>query len=166
MRARFPRLLLFLNLLAAKVLNRNFIQLDAPDTLPDFLFDLFGRRIVLEGKLSDFVFDKRRVIVHEAAAAKNHGALNIGCPVVVFVPIVAIDGKADFVAAFECIDLMPRLGSMKVNFVVLGVKVVVNGNGVRIAVVSVDGKNAALAIDEQLSRILIGGSTLGSAKWS
>ena len=61
---------------------------------------------------------------------------------------------------------MPRLGSMKVNFVVLGVKVVVNGNGVRIAGVSVDGKNAALAIDEQLSCLLIGDSTLLPAKRS
>ncbi len=49
---------------------------------------------------------------------------------------------------------------MKVNFVVLGVKVVVNGNGVRIAVVSVDGKTAAFAINEQLSCLLIGDSAL------
>lgn len=163
-RTRFPRSLLLLDLLAAKVLDRNLIQLDALDALGYLLFDLFGRRIVLEGKLSDFVFDKRRVIVYEAATAKNHGALNIGRPVVVFVPIVAIDGKADFVAAFECIDLMSGFSAVEVNLVMFGVKVVVDGNGVRIAIVSVDGENAAFAIDEQFTRLLIGDGAFLTAK--
>ena len=164
LRARFPRLLFFLNLLAAKVLNRNFIQLDAPYALFDLLFGLLGGRVVFEGELADCIFDKCRVIVHEATAAKNHGALNIGCPVVILIPIVAIDGKADSVVSFECVDLVSCLGTMKINFVVLGVKEVIDGNGIGIAIVAVDGKNAALAIGEQLSRLFIGDGALCSAK--
>ncbi len=142
------------------MLNRNFIQLDAPYALFDLLFGLLGGRVVFEGELADCIFDKCRVIVHEATAAKNHGALNIGCPVVILIPIVAIDGKADFVVSFECVDLVSCLGTMKINFVVLGVKEVIDGNGIGIAIVAVDGKNAALAIGEQLSRLFIGDGAL------
>lgn len=126
----------------------------------DLLFGLLGGRVVFEGELADCIFDKCRVIVHEATAAKNHGALNIGCPVVILIPIVAIDGKADFVVSFECVDLVSCLGTMKINFVVLGVKEVIDGNGIGIAIVAVDGKNAALAIGEQLSRLFIGDGAL------
>ena len=43
--------LLFLNLLAAKVLNRNLIELDALDVFGDFLLDFFGGRVILKREL-------------------------------------------------------------------------------------------------------------------
>ena len=39
---------------------------------------------------------------------------------------------------------MASLGAMEINLVVLGVKEVVDGNGVRVAIVAVDGKDRAL----------------------
>ena len=48
-----------MNLLAAKMLNRNLVELDALNVLGDFLFDFLGGRVVLKGELADFVFDKR-----------------------------------------------------------------------------------------------------------
>lgn len=50
-----------MNLLAAEMLNRNLVELDALNVLGDFLFDLLGRRVVLKGELADFVLDKRGV---------------------------------------------------------------------------------------------------------
>ena len=61
---------------------------------------------------------------------------------------------------------MAGLGTMEVNFVVFGIKEIVNGNGIGVAIVAVDGKNAALAIGEQLSRLLIGDGALLPAKRS
>ena len=40
-----------MNLLAAKMLNRNLVELDALNVLGDFLFDFLGRRVVLKGCL-------------------------------------------------------------------------------------------------------------------
>lgn len=51
---------------------------------------------------------------------------------------------------------MAGLGAMEINLVVLGVKEVVDGNGVRVAIVAVDGKDAALAGSEQFVRFLVG----------
>lgn len=145
-----------MNLLAAKMLNRNLVELDALDVFGDFLFDFFGRRVVLKGELADFVLDKRGGVIRQATAAKDHGAHNVGSPVAVLVPLVAVNGKADLVIALECVDLVAGLGAMEINLVVLGVKEVVDGNGVRVAIVAVDGKDAALAGGEQLARFLIG----------
>ena len=52
-----------MNLLAAEMLNRNLVELDALNVLGDFLFDLLGRRVVLKGELADFVLDKRGGVI-------------------------------------------------------------------------------------------------------
>ena len=44
---------------------------------------------------------------------------------------------------------------MEINLVVLGVKEVVDGNGIGVAIIAVDGKDAALAGGEQLARFLV-----------
>ena len=67
----------------------------------DFLFDFLGGRVVLKGELADFVFDKRGSVICQATAAKDHGAHNVGSPVTVLVPLVAVNGKADLVIALE-----------------------------------------------------------------
>ena len=41
-----------MNLLAAKMLNRNLVELDALNVLGDFLFDFLGGRVVLKGELA------------------------------------------------------------------------------------------------------------------
>ena len=138
------------------MLNRNLVELDALNVLGDFLFDFLGGRVVLKGELADFVFDKRGSVVRQATAAKDHGTHNVGSPVTVLVPLVAVNGKADLVIALECVDLVASLGAMEINLVVLGVKEVVDGNGVRVAIVAVDGKDAALAGSEQFARFLVG----------
>ena len=51
---------------------------------------------------------------------------------------------------------MAGFGAMEINLVVLGVKEVVDGNGVRVAIVAVDGKDAALTGGEQLACFLVG----------
>lgn len=93
--------LLFLNLLAVKMLNRNLVELDALNVLGDFLFDFLGGRVVLKGELADFILDKRGGVIRQATAAKDHGAHNVGSPVTVLVPLVAVNGKADLVIALE-----------------------------------------------------------------
>ena len=90
-----------MNLLAAEMLNRNLVELDALNVLGDFLFDLLGRRVVLKGELADFVLDKRGGVIRQATAAKDDGALHVRCPVTVLVPLVAVNGKADLVIALE-----------------------------------------------------------------
>ena len=145
-----------MNLLAAKMLNRNLVELDALNVLGDFLFDFLGRRVVLKGELADFVLDKRGGVIRQATTAKDDGAHNVGSPVAVLVPLVSVNGKADLVIALECVDLVASLGAMEINLVVLGVKEVVDGDGVRVAIVAVDGKDAALAGGEQFARFLVG----------
>lgn len=137
------------------MLNRNLVELDALNVLGDFLFDFLGRRVVLKGELADFILDKRGGVIRQATAAKDHGAHNVGSPVTVLVPLVAVNGKADLVIALECVDLVASLGAMEINLVVLGVKEVVDGNGVRVAIVAVDGKDTALAGSEQFARLLV-----------
>lgn len=90
-----------MNLLAAKMFNRNLVELDALDVFGDLLLDFFGRRVVLKRELADFVLDKRRCLIYQAATAKDHGAHNVRSPVVVLVPLVAVNGKADFVVTLE-----------------------------------------------------------------
>lgn len=51
---------------------------------------------------------------------------------------------------------MASFGAMEVNLVVLGVKEVVDGNGIRIAIIAVDGKDTAFSGCEQLACRLIG----------
>mgnify|MGYP007055833085 FL=1 len=138
------------------MLNRNLVELDALNVLGDFLFDFLGRRVVLKGELADFVLDKRGGVIRQATTAKDDGAHNVGSPVTVLVPLVAVNGKADLVIALECVDLVASLGAMEINLVVLGVEEVVDGNGVRVAIVAVDGKDAALACSEQFARFLVG----------
>ena len=58
---------------------------------------------------------------------------------------------------------MACFGAMEINLVVLGVEEVVDGNGVRVAIIAVDGKDAALAGGEQLARRLIGNGAFFSA---
>ena len=58
---------------------------------------------------------------------------------------------------------MAGLGAMEINLVVLGVKGVVDGNGVWVAIVAVNGKDAALAGCQQLARLLVGDGTFLSA---
>ena len=93
--------LLFMDLLAAKMLNRNLVELDALDVFGDFLFNFFGRGVVLKRELADFVLDKRRCLIYQTATTKDHGAHNIGSPVIVLVPLVAVNGKADFIITPE-----------------------------------------------------------------
>lgn len=155
--------LLFMNLLAAKMLNRDLVELDALDVFGDLFFDFFGRRVVLKGELTDFVLDIRGSVIHQATTAKDNGTHNIGSPVIVLVPLVSVNGKADLVIALECVDLVAGFGAMEINLVVLGVEEVVDGNGVRVAIVAVDGKDAALAGGEQLARRLIGNGAFFSA---
>ena len=50
---------------------------------------------------------------------------------------------------------MAGFGAMEINLVVLGVKEVVDGNGIGVAIIAVDGKDAALAGGEQLARFLV-----------
>lgn len=140
------------------MLNRNLVELDALDVLGDFLFDFLGRRVVLKGELADFVLDKRGGVIRQATTAKDDGAHNVGSPVTVLVPLVAVYGKADLVIALECVDLVAGFGAMEIDLVVLGVKEVVDGNGVRVAIVAVDGKDAALSGGEQFARFLVGDS--------
>lgn len=90
-----------MNLLAAEMLNRNLVELDALNVLGDFLFDFFGRRVVLKRELADFILDKRGGVIRQATTAKDHGAHYVGSPVTVLVPLVAVNGKADFVIALE-----------------------------------------------------------------
>ena len=142
------------------MLNRNLVQLNALDVLGDFLLDFFGRRVVLERELADLVLDKCRSVIRQTATAKDHRAHDVGSPVVVLVPVVAVDGKADLVVTFERVDLVTDLAAMEVNLVVLSIKEVVDGNGVRIAIVAVNGKDAALAGGEQLARCLVGNGAL------
>lgn len=149
-----------MNLLAAKVLNRNLVQLNALDVLGDFLLDFLGGGVVLERELTDLILDKCGGVVRQAATAKDNGALHVGRPIVVLVPVVAVDGKTDLVVMLESVDLVARLGAVEVNLVVLSVKEVVDGNGVRVAVIAVDGKDAALSGGEQLARHLVGNGAL------
>lgn len=90
-----------MNLLAAKMLNCNLVELDALNVLGDFLFDFFGRRVVLKRELANYIFDKSRGVIRQATAAKDHGTHNVGSPVTVLVPLVAVNGKADLVIALE-----------------------------------------------------------------
>ena len=83
------------------MLNRNLVELDALDVFGDFLFDFLGGRVVLKGELADFVFDKRESVIRQATAAKDHGAHNVGSPIIVLIPLVAVNGKADLVIALE-----------------------------------------------------------------
>ena len=145
-----------LNLLTAKMFNRNLVELDALDVFGDFFLDFFGRRVVLKRELADFVLDKRGRFIYQATTTKDNGTHNVGSPVAVLVPLVAVNGKADLVIALECVDLVAGFGAMEIDLVVLGVKEVVDGNGVRVAIVAVDGKDAALAGGEQLARFLVG----------
>ncbi len=119
-------------------------------------FDFFGGRVVLKGELADFVLDKRGGVIRQATTAKDDGAHNVGSPVAVLVRLVAVNGKADLVIALECVDLVASLGAMEINLVALGVKEVVDGDALRVAIVAVDGKDAALAGGEQFARFLIG----------
>ena len=155
--------LLFMYLLAAQMFNRNLIELDALDVFGDFLLDFFGRRVVLKGELTDFVLDIRGSVIRQATTAKDDGTHNVGSPVIVLVPLVSVNGKADLVIALECVDLVAGFGAMEINLVVLGVEEVVDGNGVRVAIVAVDGKDAALAGGEQLARRFIGYGAFFSA---
>ena len=152
-----------MNLLAAKMLNRDLVELDALDVFGDLFFDFFGRRVVLKGELTDFVLDIRGSVIHQATTAKDNGTHNIGSPIIVLVPLVAVNGKADLVIALECVDLVACFGAMEINLVVLGVEEVVDGNGVRVAIVAVDGKDAALAGGELRARRLIGNGAFFSA---
>ena len=102
-----------MNLLAAKMLNRNLVELDALNVLGDFLFDFFGRRVVLKRELANFILDKRGGVIRQATPAKDYGTHNVGSPVTVLVPLVAVNGKADLVIALECVDLVASLGAME-----------------------------------------------------
>ena len=62
-----------MNLLAAKMLNRNLVELDALDVFGDFLFDFFGRRVVLKGELADFVLDKR-CLLYTSPSPRDYAA--------------------------------------------------------------------------------------------
>ena len=137
------------------MLNRNLVELDALDVFGDFLLDFFGRRVVLKRELADFVLDECRRLINQATTAKDHGTHNVGSPVAVLVPLVTVNGKAGLVIALECVDLVAGFGAMEINLVVLGVEEVVDGNGVRVAIVAVDGKDAALAGSEQFARYLV-----------
>lgn len=51
---------------AAKMLNRNLVELDALDVFGDFFLDFFfGRRVVLKRELADFVLDKRGRFIYQ-----------------------------------------------------------------------------------------------------
>ena len=104
------------------MLNRNLVQLNTLDVLGDFFLDFFGRRVVLKRELADFVLDKRRRLIYQATTAKDHGTHNVGSPVIVLVPLVTVNGKADLVIALECVDLVAGFGAMEIDLVVLGVE--------------------------------------------
>lgn len=86
-----------MNLLAAKMFNRNLVELDALYVFGDLLLDFFGRRVVLKRELTDFVLDKRGRFIYQATTTKDNGTHNVGSPVAVLVPHVAVNGKADFI---------------------------------------------------------------------
>ena len=70
-------------------------------------------------------------------------------------PMIEFLKTADLSICLLYTSLVAGFGAMEINLVVLGVKEVVDGNGVRVAIVAVDGKDAALAGSEQFARFLV-----------
>ena len=139
-----------MNLLTAEMLNRNLVELDTLNVLGDFLFDFFGRRIVLKRELANFILDKRGGVIRQATTAKDYGTHNVGSPVTVLVPLVAVNGKAYLIILFQRVHLLAGLCTVEVDFVVLLIVVIIYRDRKGIAVVAVHCQHAPPGLLQQV----------------
>ena len=141
--------MLFLDLLAGQVFDRDLVELYVLDGFCDFFFHLFPAGIILQAQFPHAGLGGG-CILDQPAAAKDHCALHIGGPIARLKVLIAVNGKADLIVLFQCIHFMSGLCTVKIDLILFLIVEIVDRNGKWIAVIAVDGQHAPPGLLQQM----------------
>lgn len=102
------------------MLYRYLIKLHRSNAFYNFRFGFLCGRVILYCKHPYPTLCFLRV-GHKPASSEHHRALEIWCPVALLILFVAVNGKANLVASFNRINLMPRFCPMEIYLVFFNV---------------------------------------------
>lgn len=133
--------LLLLHFFSAEVVDLDLEELGGSAILPDLLVCQLLLRVILHGE----ALQQRhglRALLQQATPAEHHDAPEVRRPRLLPDRLAAVDGEAHLVAGPDGFRLVTGTGAVEVNFLRLPVVIVVDGDGVGVALPAVYGQNA------------------------
>lgn len=133
--------LLLLHFFSAEVVDLDLEELGGSAILPDLLVCQLLLRVILHGE----ALQQRhslRALLQQATPAEHHDAPEVRRPRLLPDRLAAVDGEAHLVAGPDGFRLVTGTGAVEVNFLCLPVVIVVDGDGVGVALPAVYGQNA------------------------
>lgn len=86
---------------------------------------------------------------YQMASAKYHYTLHKWCPGFFFDRFMSINSETYLITGTQRINLMSHTCSMKINFSVFLIKIIVDRYCIRITIITIYGKNASAAVLQQ-----------------
>lgn len=133
--------LLLLHFFSAEVVDLDLEELGGSAILPDLLVCQLLLRVILHGE----ALQQRhglRALLQQAAPSEHHDAPEVRRPRLLPDGLAAVDGEAHLVTGTDSLHLVAGTGAVEVNFLRLPVVIVVDGDGVGVALPAVYGQNA------------------------